>query len=142
MFSSRELNASQMTTLFRDLDLLITSRYHACILSLAAAVPQIAVGHDLRLKTLYAELGLQANFIAPGPELFERVRSGVQQLVTGAEPVREFSHALDHAYPEPYDRTGEDQKADRRHEKSGELPPAAQQTSHPRESRIESDGEN
>jgi hypothetical protein len=30
---------------------LVTSRYHASVLSLAAAVPQLAVGHDLRLRT-------------------------------------------------------------------------------------------
>ena len=88
VFSSRDLNASQMTTLFRELDFLLTSRYHACVLSLAAAVPQIAVGHDLRLKTLYQELGIETNFIAPGPELFARVRAGLQQLVTRSEPLR------------------------------------------------------
>ena len=88
MFSSRELNASQMTTLFRGLDVLLTSRYHACILSLAAAVPQLAVGHDLRLKTLYEELGLEANFIPPGPALFTRIRAGLLQLLTAPEPVR------------------------------------------------------
>lgn len=88
IFSSRDLNASQMTTLFRELDALVTSRYHACVLSLAAAVPQIAVGHDLRLKTLYDELGLAENCIPPGPELFADVRSGLRQLLTTPEPVR------------------------------------------------------
>jgi polysaccharide pyruvyl transferase WcaK-like protein len=42
--------------------LLVTSRYHAAILSLAARVPQIAVGHDLRLSSLYEELGLRDDF--------------------------------------------------------------------------------
>jgi polysaccharide pyruvyl transferase WcaK-like protein len=58
IFSSREYNASQMTSMLRGLDLLVTSRYHACVLSLAAAVPQIAVGHDQRLKNIYSELGI------------------------------------------------------------------------------------
>jgi polysaccharide pyruvyl transferase WcaK-like protein len=88
MFSSRELNASQMTTLFRELDLLVTSRYHACILSLEAAVPQLAVGHDLRLKTLYEELGLALNFISPGPGMFTQVRHGLRHLLSNPEPVR------------------------------------------------------
>ncbi len=58
VFSAREHNASQMTTLLRSLDLLVTSRYHGCVLSLAAQVPQLGVGHDLRLKTIYDELEL------------------------------------------------------------------------------------
>jgi polysaccharide pyruvyl transferase WcaK-like protein len=62
VFSAREYNASQMTTLLRSLDLLMTSRYHGCVLSLAAQVPQLAVGHDLRLKTIYDELGLTVQF--------------------------------------------------------------------------------
>jgi polysaccharide pyruvyl transferase WcaK-like protein len=58
VFSSREHDASRITWLLRDLRLLITSRYHASILSLSAAIPQIALGHDLRLSSLYEELGL------------------------------------------------------------------------------------
>jgi len=53
IFSAREYNASQMTVLLRSLDVLVTARYHACVLSLAAQIPQLAVGHDLRLKTIY-----------------------------------------------------------------------------------------
>lgn len=66
VFSAREHDASQMTVLLRSLDLLITSRYHAAVLSLAAAVPQIAVGHDTRLDTLYRDLGLREDwFLTP-----------------------------------------------------------------------------
>lgn len=67
VFSSRSLNASQMTWLLRSLTVLQTSRYHAAVLSLAGSVPQVAVGHDLRLRTLYEELGLRERwFIEPG----------------------------------------------------------------------------
>ena len=52
-FSARLYDASQMTCLLRGLDLLVTSRYHAAVLSLAAGVPQVAVHHDTRLATLY-----------------------------------------------------------------------------------------
>ena len=66
IFSAREHDASRMTELLRGLDLLITSRYHAAVLSLAAAVPQVAVGHDTRLDTLYRDLGLHNEwFITP-----------------------------------------------------------------------------
>ena len=64
VFSAREQDASRMTALLRGLDLLVTSRYHAAVLSLAAAVPQIAVGHDTRLDTLYRDLGLRGEWWA------------------------------------------------------------------------------
>lgn len=66
VFSAREYSASQMITLLRSLDLLLTSRYHGCVLSLAAQVPQLAVGHDLRLKTIYDELGFTDEFFVDG----------------------------------------------------------------------------
>lgn len=80
VFSSREFNASEMTVLLRSLDLLITSRYHAAVLSMAARVPQMAVGHDLRLKSLYEEIGLSEEFFFPpdrpglGATLLDRTR--------------------------------------------------------------------
>jgi polysaccharide pyruvyl transferase WcaK-like protein len=66
IFSSRDLDASKMTVLLRSLGGLLTSRYHASVLSLAAGVPQAAVGHDLRLRTLYEELGIDHAFVAAG----------------------------------------------------------------------------
>lgn len=58
IFSSKKFNASHITGILRNIDFLITSRYHAAVLSLEAGVPQIAVGHDPRIKTLYKDLGL------------------------------------------------------------------------------------
>ncbi len=84
VFSAREYDASRMTTLLRDLDLLATSRYHAAVLSLAAAVPQVAVGHDTRLATLYGDLGLREEwFLDPhGTDgLFARLEELVGRLL-------------------------------------------------------------
>ena len=80
-----------MTTLLRGLDLLVTSRYHAAVLSMAAAVPQLAVGHDLRLLSLYQELGLAADLFVKGaasPEVFAAVEQGVERLLHDPAPVR------------------------------------------------------
>jgi polysaccharide pyruvyl transferase WcaK-like protein len=91
VFSSRQLDASRMTALLRSLDVLVTSRYHASVLSLAAAVPQVAVGHDLRLRTLYGELGLEHDWFLPsdGPELFARLAEAVDTLLTDPAGVRD-----------------------------------------------------
>lgn len=91
VFSSRELDASRMTALLRSLGMLVTSRYHASVLSLADAVPQLAVGHDLRLRTLFAELGLeQGYFLSPDdPDLFERMTDAVDELLSDPLEMRD-----------------------------------------------------
>jgi polysaccharide pyruvyl transferase WcaK-like protein len=91
IFCSREYNASQMVSILRSLQLLLTSRYHACVLSLAAQVPQIAVGHDLRLKTIYRELGLFEDFFVEpdGDDLYESLLPRVARLLEDPSCVRE-----------------------------------------------------
>lgn len=80
VFSSRTLNASQMTWLLRSLTALQTSRYHAAVLSLAGRVPQVAVGHDLRLRTLYEELGLRERYFVE-PELLDALPARIAELL-------------------------------------------------------------
>ena len=60
--SSKKYNASQMTSMLCKLDLLVTSRYHAAVLSLRSKVPQIAVAHDPRLTSLYHDLHLHQDY--------------------------------------------------------------------------------
>jgi polysaccharide pyruvyl transferase WcaK-like protein len=89
IFSSREYNASQMTSILRSLDFLVTARYHACVLSMAGIVPQIAVGHDLRLKSIYAELGLQDLFVdARQPSRHDLLMANLDRVLADPEPVR------------------------------------------------------
>jgi polysaccharide pyruvyl transferase WcaK-like protein len=91
IFCSREYNASQMVCIVRSLELLLTSRYHACVLSLAVQVPQIAIGHDLRLKTIYQELGLFEDFfVEPNAhDLYESLRPCVERLLEDPSCVRD-----------------------------------------------------
>ena len=91
IFCSREYNASQMVSILRSLELLLTSRYHACVLSLAAQVSQIAVGHDLRLKTIYRELGLFEDFfVEPNAhDLCESLQPRVERLLEDPSCVRD-----------------------------------------------------
>jgi polysaccharide pyruvyl transferase WcaK-like protein len=96
LFSSRHHDSSQLTVLLRSLDLLVTSRFHASVLSLAAAVPQVAVGHDSRLATLYADLELGDRWFldsgfrealtrrVPAPGFFLELKERVDRLL--AEP--------------------------------------------------------
>ena len=92
VFSSREYNSSQMTVLLRSLDLLLTSRYHAAVLSLAAQVPQVAFGHDLRLATLYSELGLRERYFVEckAPDAFAALDRRIDELLAGPAPMRKL----------------------------------------------------
>ena len=63
VFSSSDYNASQMTSVLRSLELLITSRYHAGVLSLPNQVPMTAIGHDLRIKDLFSDLDIPELFV-------------------------------------------------------------------------------
>ncbi len=62
IFSSSEYNVSQLAGILRSLDLLISSRYHACVLSMQAAVPLIGIGHDFRIQDLFKEIGIHDSY--------------------------------------------------------------------------------
>ncbi|MCZ3366069.1 MULTISPECIES: polysaccharide pyruvyl transferase family protein [Methanobacterium] len=82
IFSSRKYNASTMTNILRSLELLVTSRYHAGVLSLEAQVPQIAIGHDTRLRGFYKELGLE-NYLLDymSSEIWYKLKEKVNELL-------------------------------------------------------------
>ena len=81
VFSSTQYNASQMASVLRSLDLLITSRYHAGVLSLAHQVPQTAIGHDLRIKDLYTDLEIPELFVDhEDPDRYKLLSDNVEKL--------------------------------------------------------------
>jgi polysaccharide pyruvyl transferase WcaK-like protein len=81
VFSSAHYNASQMASVLRSLDLLITSRYHAGVLSLAHQVPQTAIGHDLRIRDLYADLEVTELFVDhEDPDRYKILSENVETL--------------------------------------------------------------
>jgi len=81
VFSSVQYNASQMTSILRSLDLLITSRYHAGVLSLPNQVPQTAIGHDLRIKDLYTDLEIPELFVDhEDPDRYKLLSDNVETL--------------------------------------------------------------
>jgi len=85
--SSRQYNASQMTSMLSGLDLLVTSRYHSAVLSLRAGVPQIAVAHDPRLTSLYQDLHIYQDYLLchDDPHLWEDLRGKVDLLLRDSD---------------------------------------------------------
>ncbi|MGE5532783.1 MAG: polysaccharide pyruvyl transferase family protein [Bacillota bacterium] len=89
VFTSSDYNASQMTSILRSLDLLITSRYHAGVLSLPNQVPQTAIGHDLRIKDLYADLEMSELFIDhEDPLRFWGLSNNVEDVFDNYESIK------------------------------------------------------
>jgi polysaccharide pyruvyl transferase WcaK-like protein len=94
IFSSREYNASRMTSILRSLELLVTSRYHAGVLSLDAAVPQTAIGHDQRLRDLYRDLEIYDGYFLEhtDPQLFQLLEERADKLMRDPAAQRELLH--------------------------------------------------
>ncbi|XHH09098.1 MAG: polysaccharide pyruvyl transferase family protein [Candidatus Bathyarchaeia archaeon] len=81
VFSSIHYNASQMTSVLRSLDMLVSSRYHAGVLSLPSGVPQTAIGHDFRIKDFYTDLGLPELFVDhEDPDRYKKLSDNVETL--------------------------------------------------------------
>jgi len=91
IYSSKEHHASEMTAMLRGLDLLVTSRYHAGVLSLAAQVPQVALGHDPRLDSFHAELGIRDSCFVESrdPDAWRKISEMVDRLMADPEPMRQ-----------------------------------------------------
>ena len=53
----------QMTGMLRQLDMLLTSRYHASVLSMERAIPIVAVSIDARLNGLMREVALADHYL-------------------------------------------------------------------------------
>ena len=87
VISSNEYNASQMTSMLSQLDLLVTSRYHSAVLSLRALVPQIAVGHDPRLTSFYQDLHLFPDYFLhhDDPNLWEDLNQKIGLLLDNTD---------------------------------------------------------
>jgi polysaccharide pyruvyl transferase WcaK-like protein len=98
-FSSIHYDGYQLTALLRKLSMLVTSRYHARVLSMPRGVPSIAVSMDERLYNLMIESGhledyyfevddrdLEEKLIAAMEKIWEN-RESVSQEILRAIPM-------------------------------------------------------
>jgi polysaccharide pyruvyl transferase WcaK-like protein len=90
IFSASSYNASQMASVIRGLDLLITSRYHAGALSLEGHVPQIALANDVRLADLYEEIGMKQEFFfeRDTPNPFVQIKKRANEILKDPETIK------------------------------------------------------
>lgn len=98
IFSSRFYDGYQMTGVLHSLSMLVTSRYHARVLSMTGCVPSIAVSLDERLYNIFDECGHLDDYYlrTDEPDLGEKLlpmmekmwadRDGVSREIRGAVP--------------------------------------------------------
>lgn len=63
VFASGEYTADVMTGILLNLSALITSRYHAAVLSMRSGCPIVAVSMDERLDSLMKEIGMDDGYL-------------------------------------------------------------------------------
>ncbi len=89
-FTSMEYNASQMTSILLGVELLITSRFHAGVLSLLSQVPQTAIGHDLRIRDLYTDLDIPEFFVDHElPDKYRVLTDNIEKLISHQDAVKD-----------------------------------------------------
>ena len=80
VFASQRCDVFQMTGLLRCLSVLVTSRYHAAVLSMEHRIPIVAVSMDARLSGVMSETGLAGDYLftADDRELGSHITAALQ----------------------------------------------------------------
>ena len=80
MFTSKTCDVFKMTGLLRQLNILLTSRYHASVLSMERAIPIVAVSIDARLNGIMKEVEPDKHYLhhATDENLEERIVASLQ----------------------------------------------------------------
>ncbi len=91
VFLSADHDGHEMAALLRKLSLLITSRYHAAVLSMEAKVPCVAVSMDERLDNLMREMGMDREQLlqAEDPALSGRLPRTLEYAASHPKQIRE-----------------------------------------------------
>ncbi|MBU4301203.1 MAG: polysaccharide pyruvyl transferase family protein [Actinobacteria bacterium] len=91
IFSSRVYDGHQMAAILHSLSMLVTSRYHARVLSMTGGVPSIAVSMDERLYNILEECGhLEDYYVSTDdPELEEKLSQAMEKLWENRDEVSE-----------------------------------------------------
>ncbi len=91
VFLAGDHNGYEMAAILRQLSMLITSRYHAQILSMGGSVPSVAISMDERLNHIMTELGMNQRQLieVDDPNLSEKLTDALTYLAGNRESIRE-----------------------------------------------------
>jgi len=90
LFDADTFEGHQMTALLRRLKFLVTSEYHALLLSMGAGIPAIGLGHDARIRSAMAEIGTRDEFYihSDEPDIGKKLREMSLKLTQDEASIR------------------------------------------------------
>ncbi len=97
--ASKTCDVFQMTGLLRQLSILLTSRYHASVLSMEHAIPIVAVSIDARLNGVMREVGLAEDYLhqAKDENLEKSITASLERAGEHQQDIKEtIQHQLVH----------------------------------------------
>ncbi len=108
VFTSGDHAANVMTGILLRLSALITSRYHAAVLSMENGCPIAAVSIDERLDSLMKELSFERDYLcrADDPDLENSLYSALSKACTDPEEIRTHIHACRADYQAKLEKMG------------------------------------
>ncbi|MCD8381308.1 MAG: polysaccharide pyruvyl transferase family protein [Clostridiales bacterium] len=91
VFLSSDHNGYEMAAVLRQMSLLITSRYHAQVLSMDARVPSVAISMDERLDNIMQEMGFCRHQLlhADDTELASELISALEYTLSHQKQIRD-----------------------------------------------------
>ena len=89
--TSKTCDVFQMTGLIRQLNILLTSRYHASVLSMERTIPVVAVSIDARLEGVMGEVQLAEHYLhhVTDTDLEHRILASLRMAGEHEEEIRE-----------------------------------------------------
>ena len=108
MFLSGDREAAVMTGVLRRLSALVTSRYHAAVLSMEAACPVVAVSMDERLDNIMQELSFDRTELLHvwDEDLGARLTRALEDACAHADEIHRHIRHQTEIYREKLDRMG------------------------------------
>lgn len=108
MLLSAEENVDLMTGVLRQMDVLVTSRYHAAVLSMDHGIPIVAVSMDERLDSLMTECGFADRYLfhTTDADSGDRLCEAVRDAKVYREEIAETIHRQTDRYKKQLDEMG------------------------------------
>ena len=109
VFLSGETPAAVMTGVLRELSVLVTSRYHAAVLSMEEGCPCVAVSMDERLDGIMRELDLDRTYLLRVDEenLGDRLYGALSKAAADQQRIRSHIKASTAAYKQTLQDMGD-----------------------------------
>lgn len=108
MLLSAEEKADMMTGVLRQMDLLVTSRYHAAVLSMERGIPIAAVSMDERLDSLMSDCGFADRYLfhTTDADAGDRLYAAVRDADMHRGEIAETIHRQTDRYKKQLDEMG------------------------------------